>query len=72
MSPEQELEVQRFLDQQVRIRQDLRAVRADLDRSIEQLGSSLRIINIAIVPLGLAIFALLRVALGRGRRSSKP
>ncbi len=72
MSPEQQQEVQRFLDQQVRIRQELRAVRRELDRSIEQLGTTLRIINIGIVPLALGLFALFRVFVSRRRRASKP
>ncbi len=55
MSPEQQAEIQRFLDEQVRIRQELRTVRRELDRSIEQLGTTLKALNIGLVPLLLAI-----------------
>jgi ABC-type uncharacterized transport system involved in gliding motility auxiliary subunit len=67
MSPEQQQEIQRFLDQQVRIRQELRAVRRNLDQSIEQLGTTLKIVNIAVVPLALTVFALLVVFVRRRR-----
>ncbi len=67
MSPEQQAEIQRFLGEQVRIRSELRAVRRNLDSSIEQLGTRLRIINIGLVPLLLSIAAL-AVALVRRRR----
>ncbi len=58
MSAEQQEEIQRFLGEQVRIRSELRAVRRDLDSSIEGLGTSLRIINIGLVPLLLTVVAL--------------
>jgi ABC-type uncharacterized transport system involved in gliding motility auxiliary subunit len=65
MSEEQQAEIQRFLDQQLRIRQELRAVRRDLDRNIEQLGTTLRIFNIGLVPLLLTVVALAVVLLRR-------
>jgi ABC-type uncharacterized transport system involved in gliding motility auxiliary subunit len=70
MSPEQEQEIQRFLDEQVRIRRDLRAVRRDLDRSIEGLGTALKVINIVIVPALLTALALLVVVVRRKRKGS--
>mgnify|MGYP003333868589 CR=1 FL=1 len=51
MSPEQQAEVQKFLDAQVRIRQELRNVRRNLDRDIDNLGTTLKILNIALVPI---------------------
>jgi hypothetical protein len=69
MTPEQERELQRFLDQQVRIRRELRAVRRNLDRDIEQLGTVLKVINIGLVPLAVLLILLARVFfLGKGRR----
>ncbi len=69
MTPEQEQELQRFLDQQVRIRRELRAVRRSLDRDIEQLGTVLKVINIGLVPLAVLLLLLARVFfLGKGRR----
>jgi ABC-type uncharacterized transport system involved in gliding motility auxiliary subunit len=70
MSPEQEAEIERFLDQQVRIRQDLRAVRRNLDQSIEDLGTWLKIINVGLVPLALTVFALLVVFVRRNRKAA--
>lgn len=71
MSEEQQQEVQRFLDEQVRIRQELRAVRRELDRSIEQLGSTLKIVNIVVAPLLFAVLALIIVpAVGKRRGST--
>jgi ABC-type uncharacterized transport system involved in gliding motility auxiliary subunit len=69
MSPEQQAEIQRFLDQQVRIRQELRAVRRNLDADIDRLGTVLKVINIALVPVLLTIFALTVVVVRRRRKS---
>jgi ABC-type uncharacterized transport system involved in gliding motility auxiliary subunit len=65
MSPEQQAEIQRFLDEQVRIRQELRAVRRNLDADIDNLGTWLKVINIALVPLLLTILALAVVVVRR-------
>jgi ABC-type uncharacterized transport system involved in gliding motility auxiliary subunit len=65
MTPEQELEVQRFLDEQVRIRRELRAVRLNLDRDIEQLGTLLKVINIGLIPFAVLLILLARVYIGR-------
>jgi ABC-type uncharacterized transport system involved in gliding motility auxiliary subunit len=71
MSPEQQAEIQRFLDEQVRIRQELRAVRRNLDADIDRLGTWLKFINIALVPIVLTILAL-GVVLVRRRRKTGP
>ncbi|HUQ53834.1 MAG TPA: Gldg family protein [Gammaproteobacteria bacterium] len=70
MSPEQQAEIQRFLDQQVRIRQELRAVRRNLDADIDRLGTELKVINIALVPVLLTILALTVVVVRRRRKSA--
>lgn len=71
MSDEQQAEIQRFLDEQVRIRQELRAVQRNLDRSIEQLGTVLQFINIGLVPLLLTAVALSAVVVRRRRTEKK-
>jgi ABC-type uncharacterized transport system involved in gliding motility auxiliary subunit len=71
MSPEQQAEIDRFLAQQLRIRQELRAVRRELDSSIERLGLTLRIINIAAVPLLLVAIRLGYGIMRRNRRLAK-
>ena len=71
MSDEQQAEIQRFLDEQVRIRQELRGVQRNLDRSIEQLGTVLQFINIGLVPLLLTAVALTAVVVRRRRAEKK-
>lgn len=70
MSPEQQDELHRFQEEQLKIRGELRAVQRDLDKSIEQLGVTLKIINIAAVPLALTVFALAVVFFRRKRSKS--
>ena len=71
ISDEQQAEIQRFLDEQVRIRQELRAVQRNLDRSIERLGTILQFINIGLVPLLLTAAALSAVVVRRRRAEKK-
>lgn len=71
MSPEQEGELRRFLDEQVRIRQELRGVRRNLDRDIERLGTILRVINIGLIPVALVLLLLARFLWMRARRRSQ-
>jgi len=69
MSPEQQTEIQRFLDEQVRIRQELRAVRRNLDADIERLGTWLKAINIVLMPVLLTLAALGIVVMRRKRKA---
>ncbi|HET9482606.1 MAG TPA: Gldg family protein [Xanthomonadales bacterium] len=57
LSPEQKLELERFQQQKVQIRKDLRQVRRQLDAEIESLGSRLKLLNIALMPLLLTLAA---------------
>lgn len=61
LSPEQEAEIDRFIDQRADIRRELRAVQRNLDADIERLGTWLKVINIALVPLLLTALALFAV-----------
>lgn len=70
MTEEQQAEIDRFIDRRIEIRQELRAVQRDLDRNIEQLGTVLKVINIALVPVLLTIFVLAAVW-RRNRRSGR-
>src|SRR5690606_12309277 len=67
LTPEQSAELERFQDEKLRIRKELRAVRRQLDADIESLGTRLKILNIAGVPLLLTVIAL-GFALSRARR----
>ncbi len=61
LTPEQQAEIDRFIDQRAAIRKELRAVQRDLDKNIEQLGTLLKIINTALVPVLLTAFVLIAV-----------
>jgi len=65
LTPEQESELERFQGEKLRIRKELRAVRAGLDQDIKGLGTELKIVNIVVVPLA---FALLALVIGLSRR----
>ena len=57
LSPEQKAELERFQQQKVRVRKDLRQVRRQLDAEIESLGSTLKFVNIALMPILLTLAA---------------
>ena len=59
LTPAQEQEIDRFQSEKLRIRKDLRAVRAGLDEDIKHLGNTIKIINIVLVPAAFALVALL-------------
>lgn len=67
LSPEQQKEIDRFRQEQLKTRKELRAVQHNLQKDIERLGGILKFINIGLVPL---LIALLAVAAGvyRNRR----
>ncbi|MEM9384423.1 MAG: Gldg family protein [Pseudomonadota bacterium] len=58
LSDEQREEIERFQARKLEIRQELRRVRRELDKDIEQLGTVLKITNIALVPLLIILFAV--------------
>lgn len=59
ISDEQQAEVQRFVDRRLEIRKELRQVQHDLQRDIESLGTRLKVLNIALVPVLVLVAALL-------------
>lgn len=61
LTPEQQAEIDRFIDQRTSIRKELRAVQRGLDEDIDRLGTVLKVINIGLVPFLLALFALFAV-----------
>ncbi len=65
LTPEQQEEVQRFMDRKLEIRKDLRQVQHDLQRDIDQLGTRLKLLNIVVVPV---LVILVAVFLGWRRR----
>jgi ABC-type uncharacterized transport system involved in gliding motility auxiliary subunit len=69
LTPEQEKELARFQDEKVRIRKELREVQHGLDQDIQHLGTVLKVLNIALVPVLILVAALLAF-LWRRRRSA--
>jgi ABC-type uncharacterized transport system involved in gliding motility auxiliary subunit len=71
LNSEQQEEVQRFLDQKLKIRNELRQVQHDLTQEIKDLGMRLKIINIVLIPVLIIILALLFGHLRRKRREGE-
>lgn len=70
LTPEQEAELKRFTAEKSRIRKELRETQRGLDVDIERLSTWLKIINIGLVPLLVAIAGFLVLAARRRRRST--
>jgi len=58
LSPEQVQEIDRFQDQKLRIRKELRAVKSGLENDIKALGMWMKFLNIIVVPAAFALAAL--------------
>ena len=69
LTPEQQAEIDRFVDQRASIRKELRSVQRGLDEDIENLGTLLKVVNIGLVPLLLTLGALF--VLWRRRREEQ-
>lgn len=59
LTDEQRAELERFREEQLRTRRELRNVQRELQRNIEQMGNTLKFINIGLVPLIIALIAVL-------------
>ena len=59
LSPEQQSEIERFRQDQITTRKELRAVQHNLQKDIEHLGSVLKFINIGLAPLLIALLAMI-------------
>jgi len=70
LTPEQERELGRFQDEKVQVRKELRNVRLGLDQEIRSLGTTLKILNIIIVPVLLAVLALIAVGWRKRKRAA--
>ncbi|HRK71710.1 MAG TPA: hypothetical protein PLA85_08985, partial [Micropepsaceae bacterium] len=68
LTPEQQAEVERFQEELAATRSELREVQRNLRRDVENLGSSLAFINIALVPLLLVVAAVVLAILRNRRR----
>jgi ABC-type uncharacterized transport system involved in gliding motility auxiliary subunit len=70
LSPEQEAELKRFVAEKARVRKQLRETQRGLDVDINRLNSWLKVINIAIVPLLVAVAGVIILSLRRRRRTA--
>ncbi len=68
LTPQQQQEVQRFVDRKLQIRGELRQVQHDLSRDIDALGMRLKLINIVLMPVLIIIAALVFRQMRRKRR----
>lgn len=59
LTPEQKLEIEKFRGEQLQTRKELRNVQHELVKSIESLGTTLKVVNIALMPVLVIIFAIL-------------
>ena len=69
LSPEQEQEVKRFTAEKARARKELRETQRGLNVDIDRLESRLKVINIAIAPLIVAVVGGFVLSLRRRRKS---
>jgi ABC-type uncharacterized transport system involved in gliding motility auxiliary subunit len=70
LSPEQEEELKRFTAEKTRVRKELRETQRGLDVDINRLGSRLKVINIALAPLAVAIAGVFILSMRRRRRAA--
>ncbi|MDG1206237.1 MAG: Gldg family protein [Pseudomonadales bacterium] len=70
VTPEQEAALVQFQDEKLRIRKELREVRHQLEKDIQALGSTLKFINIIMMPLLIVAFMLFLNLIRTSRRSA--
>ena len=70
LSPEQEAEIQKFQQEKLNVRKQLRQVRLNLNQDIEKLGTKLKFINIGLVPIIISILALI-LSIVRSRKRKR-
>jgi ABC-type uncharacterized transport system involved in gliding motility auxiliary subunit len=69
LTPEQQAAIERFKHDLIQIRTQLRDVQHNLRKDIDSLGAFLAFINIALVPILVALFAIVLALLRRRRRA---
>jgi len=69
LSPEQEQEVKRFTAEKTRARKELRETQRGLNVDIDRLDSKLKVLNIAVAPLIVAVVGGIVLSMRRRRKS---
>ena len=59
LTKEQQAAIVKFQSEVLRIRRELRAVRLNMRQDIEKLEARLKFINIGLIPVGVALIAIL-------------
>ena len=67
LSRDQQEEIERFRTEEAKINRDLREVRKDLRRDIDNLGVVVKAVNIAAMPVLLILFGIVRTVARRKR-----
>ena len=70
LSPEQETEIKNFTAEKARVRKELRETQRGLDIDINRLNTWLKVINIGLAPLTVAIAGVMILSARRRRRSA--
>ena len=65
LTGEQEAELERFQQERLRIRKELRQVQRELDQQIEDLGTRLKVINIGLVPTVITLVSIVLLIVRR-------
>lgn len=68
LSPQQEAEIERFQARRLELRKELRQVQRELDQDIERLGTRLKVLNVALVPLVISVLSVALVLIRRRAR----
>ena len=71
ITPEQQEEIQRFVDRRLEIRRELRQVQHDLRRDIDRLDTQIKLINIVLLPAVVMVVAIV-FAIRRRRMQAVP
>ena len=71
LSPEQQEALERFEQDRLQVRKELRKVRHDLRKDIESLGMRLKFANIGLVPLLIAVAGLALMGAQSARRNKR-
>jgi ABC-type uncharacterized transport system involved in gliding motility auxiliary subunit len=70
LSPEQEAELKKFVAEKARVRKELRETQRGLDVEINRLETWLKVLNIAVAPLIVALAGVIILSLRRRRRTA--
>ena len=68
LSQEQKAEIERFRQETVRVRRELRDVQFELRKNVDEVSGWVKVINIGAMPVLVAIFALILALTRRSMR----